>query len=101
MDADHAGCKDTARSTSGVVIKLFGNTVFTKAKRQGKVANSTGAAELHAMADAVRRITPYRGVIEDMGFYQRTVPFYSDSQVAIDMIKRGHLASATKHLRIS
>ena len=101
MDADHAGCKDTARSTSGLVIQVFGSTVFTKAKRQGKVANSTGAAELHAMADAVRRLESYRIIVEDMGFYQRTIPFYSDSQVAIDMVKRGHLSTATKHLRIS
>ena len=49
MDAGHAGCKDTAKSTSGIVITVFGSTVWTKSKRQGKVANSTGAAELHAM----------------------------------------------------
>ena len=80
---------------------MFGNTVFTKAKRQGKVANSTGAAELHAMAAAVRQLESYRTTLEDMGFYQRTVPMYSDSQVAIAMLERGHLSTATKHLRIS
>ena len=43
MDADHAGCKDTAKSTSGIVITVFGSTVWTKSKRQGKVANSVGS----------------------------------------------------------
>ena len=101
MDADHAGCKDTAKSTSGIVITVFGSTVWTKSKRQGKVANSTGAAELHAMAAAVRKIETFRYVLEEMGFYQKCVPFFSDSRVAIDMVKRGHLSEATKHLRIS
>ena len=101
LDADHAGDRDTSRSTSGIIITVFGDVVYHKSKMQGKVANSTGAAELHAMAKALRIITPFRVIIEDIGFYQKTIPFYSDSQVAIDMIARGYLSSATKHLLIS
>ena len=34
-------------------------------------------------------------------YYQKTVPFYTDSQVVVKMIEKGHLSNATKHLRIS
>ena len=50
----------------GIHICVFGNSIRTKSKRQGKVANSTGAAELHAMAAAVREIETFRYVLEDM-----------------------------------
>ena len=102
VDADHAGCKDTARSTSGTLIKLFGDTILAKAKRQGKVSNSTAMAELHSAANVVRKIDFYREVLYEMSdYYQKTIPIYTDSQVVIKMIEKGHLSNATKHLRIS
>ena len=102
VDADHAGCKDTSRSTSGTVIKLFGDTILTKSKRQGKVSNSTAMAELHALAAAARKADHYRQILFDLSdFYQKTIPMMTDSQVVVKMLERGNLSSATKHLRIA
>ena len=98
VDADHGGCMDTHRSTSGTIICVFGDTTTTQAKRQTRVSNSTGAAELFAIAKVTRKITNYRVILEDLGFYQRTVTINTDSRVAIDLIKRGYMSAASKHL---
>jgi hypothetical protein len=101
VDADHGGCPDTSRSTSGIYVRAFGDTIMTKSKRQGKVSNSTGAAEFHAMAHAVRKITNLRIVMADLGFPQRVVLLENDSQTAISMIQKGRLTERTKHLALA
>lgn len=47
-DADHAGCLDTRRSTSGVVVQVFGSTVAQISKRQA--CSTTGGAEAEGVA---------------------------------------------------
>ena len=101
VDADHGGCLDTLRSTSGILVKAFRTTILSKSKRQGNVSNSTGAAELYAIALAVRKIDNYRIIMEDLGCYQDCVTIQTDSQVAVSMIKRGYVSEATKHLAIA
>jgi len=55
-----------------------------------------------AEGDAPSMIDFYREVLYEMSdYYQKTIPIYTDSQVAIKMIEKGHLSNATKHLRIS
>ena len=100
VDADHGGDKSTARSTTGIVVKAFGDAVYTKSKRQGKVNNSTGAAEFDAIASAVRKIDNFRIVMQDLGFHQQTVVVETDSKVAHGMLKSGRLTTATKHLAL-
>ena len=101
VDADHGGCPDTSRSTSGIFVRAFGDTIMTKSKRQGKVSNSTGAAEFHALAHATRKIANLRIIMSDLGFPQPVVLLESDSQVAISMIQKGRLTTRTKHLALS
>ena len=49
---------------------------------------------------AVRDITHIRIVLEDMGFYQKCIPFESDSQVAVQQLHVGRLTSASKHIAL-
>lgn len=51
-DADHAGCIETRRSTSGVLIFFNNSLVFSCSKRQSLVTLSTLASELVALAEA-------------------------------------------------
>ena len=48
-DADHGGDIDTARSTSGLAVFVFGDAIQVRSKKQGKVSSSTGQAELYAL----------------------------------------------------
>ena len=71
-------------------------------RKQGKVANSTGAAELYAVDDETRNHNAYRSLLFDMTeFYQATIPTYTDSQVIIKQLDRGELSRRTKHLRLA
>jgi len=107
VDADHAGCKDSAKSTSGTVITMFGGTIYCKSKKQGKVSNSTGMAELYAVANMARKAEHYLQVYDDISghrskiHHQKYMPIHTDSNVVVKMIERGYLSSDTKHLRIA
>jgi len=101
-DADHGGCLDSDKSTSGTLITVFGDCVNMSSRKQGKVANSTGAAELYAVDDETRNHSAYRSLLFDMTeFYQVTIPTYTDSQVVIKQLDRGELTRRTKHLRLA
>ena len=101
VDADHGGCKDTAKSTSGGSIKCYGDLVWAMSRRQKKVTSSTAAAELEAMGAVLRRVTNLREAMRDLGCYQETVPIGSDSTAAIAMLKRGAFSSKSRHMLIT
>ena len=50
------------------------------------------------MRRAVHKATVMAIAYREIGINVGTIKVYSDSQVAVDMISRGHLVSATKHL---
>ena len=101
-DAGHGGCLDTAKSTSGALITVFGDCIDASSRKQGKVANSTGMAELYALDDVTRNHESYRNLLFDMtDFYQKTIVTHTDSQVILKQIDRGELSRRTKHLRLA
>ena len=101
-DADHGGCLDSGKSTSGTIVTVFGDSIDATSRKQGKVANSTGMAELYALDDVTRNHESYRQLLFDMtDFYQQTVKTHTDSQVIIKQIDRGELSRRTKHLRLA
>ena len=50
------------------------------------------------MLKAVHKATVLHIMFDEIGISVGPIPVHSDSQVAIDMLKRGHLSTATKHL---
>ena len=71
VDADHGGCKDSGKSTSGGIIKVMGTSIKSYSKRQGACNNSTAGAELYALADMIRKEVVLRILLGEIGF---TVP---------------------------
>ena len=67
-DADYAGCPDTARSTSGLVVFFAGGPVAWRSKRQDTVATSTCQAELAASFYGVLKLVTFRQLLSDFGF---------------------------------
>ena len=100
VDADHGGCLDTRRSTSGIIIKVLGSAVTSVSKRQTAVANSTTAAEFFALAAAVRRISTVKLTLTELGYDVPTVEVQTDSRCVVDMLKKGHPSERTKHFLI-
>jgi ribonuclease HI len=102
VDANHGGCKDTGRSTTGILMIMNGDCVHHKSKKQKLVCNSTAAAELYAVAKAARWADVFRRTyfhLSDM--WQKTINIFTDSQVVIKMLERGTMSLSTKHLHLA
>ena len=67
VDADHAGCLETRRSHTGVMIFLQKAPIIWYSKRQNTVESSTFGSEFVAMKTAVELITSLRYKLRMMG----------------------------------
>ena len=67
VDASFATSDEEARSTTGVVIKVFGNTISWYSRRQTITALSTMMAEFLALCEATRDIIYLREYLQFLG----------------------------------
>ncbi|GJS18783.1 retrovirus-related pol polyprotein from transposon TNT 1-94 [Tanacetum coccineum] len=82
-DADHAGCQDTRRSTSGSMQFLGDRLVSWSSKRQKSVAISSMEAEYIAMSGYCAQILWMRSQLTDYGLGFNKIPMYCDNKSAI------------------
>ena len=67
-DADHAGCPDTGRSTSGYVIKMGTGAISWSSRLQTIVALSTTEAEFIAAVSSGQEMLWLRNLFTEFGF---------------------------------
>nr|GEV28219.1 retrovirus-related Pol polyprotein from transposon TNT 1-94 [Tanacetum cinerariifolium] len=84
-DADHAGCQDTRRSTSGSAQFLGDKLVSWSSKKQKYTAISTTEAEYIAMFGCYAQILWMRLQLTDYGFAFNKIPLYYDNRNAISL----------------
>ncbi|GJV59311.1 integrase, catalytic region, zinc finger, CCHC-type containing protein [Tanacetum coccineum] len=82
-DADHAGCQDTRRSTSGSAQFLGDKLVSWSSKKQKSIAISTTEAEYIAMSGCCAQILWMISQLTDYGFVFNKIPLYCDNRSAI------------------
>ncbi|GKB73076.1 hypothetical protein Tco_0934488 [Tanacetum coccineum] len=82
-DADHAGCQDTRRSTSGSIQLLGDRLVSWSSKRQKSAAISSTEAEYIALSGCCAQVLWMRSQLTDYGFGFNKVPMYCDNKSAI------------------
>nr|GEW67427.1 hypothetical protein [Tanacetum cinerariifolium] len=82
-DADHAGCQDTQRSTSGSAQFLGDKLVSWSSKKQKNTTISTIEAEYIAMSGCCAQILLMRSQLTDYGFDFNKIPLYCDNRSAI------------------
>ncbi|GJX78163.1 retrovirus-related pol polyprotein from transposon TNT 1-94 [Tanacetum coccineum] len=76
-DADHAGCQDSRRSTSGSAQFLRDRLVSWSSKKQRSMAISTTEAEYIAMSGCCAQILWMRSQLKDYGFdFNKLLLFY-------------------------
>ncbi|GJS81422.1 retrovirus-related pol polyprotein from transposon TNT 1-94 [Tanacetum coccineum] len=75
-DADHAGCQDTRRSTSGCMQLLGDRLVSWSSKRQKSVAISSTKAEYIAMSGCCAQILWMRSQLTDYGLGFNKIPIF-------------------------
>ncbi|GJZ29242.1 retrovirus-related pol polyprotein from transposon TNT 1-94 [Tanacetum coccineum] len=99
-DADHAGCKDDCKSTSGGLQFLGGKLVSWSSKKQDCTAMSTAEAEYVSLSACCAQVIWMRTQLLDYGFKYNRIPMYCDSKSAIAISCNPVQHSKTKHIDI-
>nr|GEX02311.1 retrovirus-related Pol polyprotein from transposon TNT 1-94 [Tanacetum cinerariifolium] len=97
-DADHAGCIDTRKSTSGGVQFLGDKLVSWMSKKKDCTAMSSAEAEYVALSASCAQVMWMRTQLQDYGLNYNNIPLYCDSQSAIAILCNPVQHSRTKHI---
>nr|GEU93868.1 copia protein [Tanacetum cinerariifolium] len=97
-DADHAGCIDTRKSTSGGIQFLGDKLVSWMLKKQDCTAISSAEAEYVALSTSCAQVLWLRTQLQDYGLNYNKIPLYYDSQSAIVISCNPVQHSRTKHI---
>ncbi|GJW42363.1 retrovirus-related pol polyprotein from transposon TNT 1-94 [Tanacetum coccineum] len=100
VDADHAGCNDDCKSTSGVIQFLGDNLVSWSSKKQDCTMMSTAEAEYVSLSACCAQVIWMRTKLLDYGFWYNKIPMYCDSKSAIAISCNPVQHSCTKHINI-
>jgi len=98
-DSDWASDPTTRRSVSGIVTLFNQSAIDWSSKRQSLVAGSSNEAELAALATATKQAQYLQQILFSLGIGVTTIPIYTDSQTAIDLI-HGTSVGKSKHQSI-
>ncbi|GJV13476.1 retrovirus-related pol polyprotein from transposon TNT 1-94 [Tanacetum coccineum] len=82
-DADHAGCKDDCKSTSGGLQFLGGKLVSWSSKKQDCTAMSTVEAEYVSLSACCAQVIWMRTQLLDYGYKYNRISMYRDSKSVI------------------
>nr|GEU75194.1 retrovirus-related Pol polyprotein from transposon TNT 1-94 [Tanacetum cinerariifolium] len=82
-DADHVGCQDTRRSTSGSLQFLGDRLISWSSKRQKSVAISSTEAEYITLSGCCAQILWMRSQLIEYGLGFNKIPMYCDNKSAI------------------
>ncbi|GJR00773.1 hypothetical protein Tco_0523757 [Tanacetum coccineum] len=99
-DADHAGCQDTKRSTSGSAQFLGDKLVSWSSKKQKSTAISSIEAEYIALSGYCTQILWMRSHLTDYGFTFNKITLYCDNKSAIALCCNNVQLSRAKHIDV-
>ncbi|GJR31812.1 retrovirus-related pol polyprotein from transposon TNT 1-94 [Tanacetum coccineum] len=97
-DADHAGCLDTRKSTSGGIQFLGDKLVRWMSKKQDCTAMSSAEAHYVALSASCAQVMWIRSQLKVYGFNYNKILLYYDSQSAIAISCKAVHHSHTKHI---
>ncbi|GJS13539.1 hypothetical protein Tco_0408011 [Tanacetum coccineum] len=99
-DADHAGCNDDCKSTSGGIQFLGDNLVSWSSKNQDYTAMSTVEAEYVSLSACCAQVIWMRTQLLDYGYRYNKIRIYCDSKSEIAISCNLVQHSRTKHINI-
>ena len=101
VDADHAGCTETRRSTTGYLFKLGDSPIVWRSTRQSTVSKSTVEAEYVAASEATAEARWLRALLSSIGYQQDgATVLWADNQGAIKLANNPSTHQRTKHIDI-
>ncbi|KAJ9524038.1 hypothetical protein QJQ45_022468 [Haematococcus lacustris] len=99
-DADYAGDKDTARSTTGYLFTLIGGAISWSSRLQPTVAMSTAEAEYMAASSATKEALWLRKLMRDLQLEARCVQMSCDNQAALQLLHNPMATARAKHIDV-
>ncbi|GJZ97665.1 hypothetical protein Tco_0670118 [Tanacetum coccineum] len=99
-DADHAGCQDTRRNTSGSMQLLGDRLVSWLSKRQKSATISSTEAEYIALFGCCAQVLWTRSQLTDYGLRFNKTPMYYDNKSAIALCCNNVQHSRSRHIDI-
>ncbi|GJS77381.1 retrovirus-related pol polyprotein from transposon TNT 1-94 [Tanacetum coccineum] len=99
-DADHAGCHDGCKSTSGGIQFPGDKLVGWSSKKQDCIAMLTVEAEYVSLSACCAQVIWIRMQLLDYGYHYTKIPMYCDSKSAISISCNPVQHSHTKHINI-
>nr|GEU75291.1 retrovirus-related Pol polyprotein from transposon TNT 1-94 [Tanacetum cinerariifolium] len=99
-DADHVGCQDTRRSTSGSVQFLGERLISWSSKRQKSAAISSTEAKYIALSSCCAQILWMRSQLSDYGLGFNKILMYCDNKSVIALCCNNVQHSRSKHIDI-
>ncbi|GKB65579.1 hypothetical protein Tco_0921765 [Tanacetum coccineum] len=99
-DADHAGCQDTRRSTSGSAQFLGDKLVSWSSKKKKSTAISSTEAEYIAFSRCCAQIIWMISQLTDYGFKFNKIPLYCDNKSDIALCYNNVPHSISKHIDV-
>jgi len=101
VDADWAGDCVDRKSTSGYAVKLFGNVIHWKSRKQGSVTKSSTAAEYVALSEAVSDILLIKDVLSNFNIkLEKPINVFEDNSGAVNIAKFGNLTKRSKYIEV-
>ena len=102
VDADHAGCRETRRSHTGILIFLNKAPIVWYSKRQNTVETSTFGSEFVAMRQAVEMIEGLRYKVRMMGIeIEGSTSLLCDNESVVKNATRPESCLKKKHVAIA
>ena len=102
VDSDYAGDNIDRKSTTGFIIRLYGNLIFWKTHKQNNVTKSSTFTEYTVMSEAVTEILFIRNLlIESFDVkFERPIKLYEDNSAAVKIGKYGNFTKNSKHIEV-
>jgi len=98
-DADFANDR-SLKSVSGMLLRVYGNTVFWRSKRQAITAGDTTEAELIAMSSAANELMWAKQLLLDVGLVAVKPTLWGDNKSANILATNPISSDRSKHIRV-
>lgn len=100
-DSDWAEDRQTRKSISGVICKVFGAPVSWSSRKQDIISTSTTESEFYALSEAVKEVQWLRNILKDFNVeVKEPIIINSDNQSTIKMVENSKFSSRTKHIDV-
>ena len=102
VDSDYAGDNVARKSTTGFIIRLYGNLIFWKTHKQSTVTKCSTFAEYTAISEAVTESLFIRNLLcKSFNVkFNKPIKMFEDNSGAIAMAKFGNFTKNSKHIEV-